>query len=272
MPATSIVIFGGAGFLGSAISKAALSKGWQVTSISRQGRPREDRDWHDKVKWVKGDAFDADSFSAELSEADHVAHTIGILDYRGFMKEQKISKAIDKIGGTLYDAFRDLVPTTTPTSEDLQIYDRLNREAAISVSNEAVKHKNLKSFVYVSAAGGFPGIPQRYITTKRQAEDHISSLPSRTFRSILFRPGFMFSDDRGFTKPVARVLGLSYALNSSLSGKIPLIGAAGVKPLAVERVGSAVVEACDSDRVEGVVEIHQIEALADVRWRAEMIV
>lgn len=272
MTAPSIVVFGGAGYLGSCISKAALSKGWQVTSISRKGRPAETRDWHARVNWVKGDAFNSESFSDALSKADHVAHTIGILDYRGFMSERKMSKVVDKLGSTFYDALREFVPSTTPSSAELQIYDRLNRDAAVSVSDEAVRHKNLKSFVYISAAAGFPGIPQRYITTKREAEDHITSLKDKTFRSILFRPGFMFSDDRGFTKPVGRLLGLSYALNSSLSGRIPYIGAAGVKPLAVERVGSAVVEACDNEQIEGIVDIHQIEALADVRWRAEMIV
>lgn len=272
MPAPSLVVFGGAGYLGSSISKAAISKGWQVTSISRKGRPAKSSAWHDKVNWVKGDAFKSESFSEALASADHVAHTIGVLDYRGFMTEPKISKAIDKVGNTVYDAFREIIPSTSPSSDELQIYDRLNREAAMSVSMEATKYKNLKSFVYISAAAEFPGISQRYITTKREAENYIMGLQDKSFRSIIFRPGFMFSDDRAFTKPVGRLLGLSYALNSSLSGRIPGIGAAGVKPLAVERVGSAVVEACDNEQIDGVVDIHQIEALADVRWRAEMIV
>lgn len=277
----SIAIFGGAGFLGSSVAKAALSKGWRVTSIGRHGRPAaaKGEDWHDRIDWVTGDAFRPETFRESLAGVQHVVHTIGILDYRGFMQEPRIGKVLDKLGGTVYDAVQEVISSSSSSSSrqespELQRYDRLNREALESVSREAAKLPNIKSFTYVSAADGFPGIPRRYITTKREAEQYLQTLPATTttFRPIIMRPGFMFSETHGLTKPLARVLGLSYALNSSLNGKLPFIGAAGVKPLAVDRVGSAIVEACADDRVHGIVEIHQIEALADIRWRAEMIV
>lgn len=314
---SSIVIFGGAGFLGSAIARAALSKGWRVTSVSRQGRPPttpttpttitttpppgKGTDWHDAVEWVRGDAFDPATYSGVLETADHVAHTVGILDHRDIRSQRSPSKILDRLGSTLYDSFRELVPPTTttktPTTTDadqvdpLGVYDKINYEAAVAVATEVKRHANVRSFLYVSTADGFPGVPRRYVESKRRAERSLTTLLSQPssssesssselerkkegIRTILFRPGFMYDDTgRGFTRPLARVLGLSYAANSSLGGRLgPILGAAGAKPLSVDRVGSAVVEACDDGKVSGPVEVFRIEALADMRWRAEMIV
>lgn len=310
-----LLVFGGAGFLGSQVSRAALRKGWQVTCVSRSGRPSpassstsslpQAPTWHDEVEWVTGDAFTPSSYAEPLCAAQHVVTTIGVLDYRGFMRERRPGRVLDKLSLTLRDAALDMVPTSLlnrsgsssstvlrQDDEALRHYDLMNRDAAIAIAEQVARHENVRSLVYVSAAAGFPGIPARYMTSKRAAESHLMDMynargagtATGTFRPILFRPGFMFSDHhddkndaaggkaRGFTKPVARVLGLSYALNSALGNRVPGIGAAGVKPLAVERVGSAIVEACDDERIVGPVEVHQIEALADVRWRAEMIV
>ncbi len=178
---------------------------------------------------------------------------------------------LNRLGSTLFDTFRESVdsPKWGP-AEQLDVYDRLNREAAITVSDAVAKHSNVDTFVYVSAADGFPGVPKRYISTKRQAETHIDTLAER-FRPIYFRPGFMFSSGKPYTRQLARLLGLSYAMNSATNFRLP-IGAAGTKPLSVERVAAAIVEACEDARVAGPVEVPQIEALADRQWRRNMIV
>ena len=251
------------------MSKASLSKGWKVKSISRSGRPCTHQPWHDEVEWVKADAFNSAVYAPHLASVDHVVTTIGVLDYRGALTDPSIPRKIDKLGNTLYDAIKELAPTNTvQESPRLELYDKLNYEAAKCVADETAKHASIKSLVYVSAADGFPGIPQRYITTKRKAERYIDALP---LRSIFFRPGFMFSDAKGFTKPLARLLGLSYAAQSAFSGAIPLLGAAGVKPLLVDRVGKAIIQACEDESCSGPIEVFQIEALADLRWRAEML-
>jgi hypothetical protein len=49
------------------------------------------------------------------------------------------------------------------------------------------------------------------------------------------------------------------------------IGAAGEKPLKVETVAEAVVEALGDDTVQGPIEIPQIEDLASKAWRKTML-
>ncbi|XP_074573489.1 uncharacterized protein LOC141829913 [Curcuma longa] len=49
-----IVVLGGTGFVGSAICKAAVSKGIEVVSVSRSGRPSYTDSWIDQVRWIAG--------------------------------------------------------------------------------------------------------------------------------------------------------------------------------------------------------------------------
>ncbi|KAM0934496.1 putative NAD-dependent epimerase/dehydratase, NAD(P)-binding domain superfamily [Dioscorea sansibarensis] len=49
-----IVVLGGSGFVGTAICKAAVSKGIKVVSLSRSGRPSYSDSWVDQVTWVAG--------------------------------------------------------------------------------------------------------------------------------------------------------------------------------------------------------------------------
>ena len=262
----TLLVTGGNGFLGSHICRSAVTKGWKVLAVCRSGRPANGPAWHDRVEWIKGDVFEPDSVKSAMGRADHVAHTIGILDYRGFMTEQRPSRVLDRLGLTIRDAVAEVLPLGKGSPE-LQIYDRLNRDAAVQTIDLARQHSNVKSFLYISAAAAFPGIPQRYITTKRQAEEHL--LNTDRLRPIVLRPGFMYNE--GPTKTAAHLIGLSYAANSATGNRIPGIGGAGVKPLAVARVGDAIVEACADEQVHGIIEVHGIEALADARWRSEML-
>ncbi|GFP89501.1 uncharacterized protein at1g32220 chloroplastic [Phtheirospermum japonicum] len=49
-----IVVLGGSGFVGTAICKAAVSKGIEVISLSRSGRPSYLDSWVDQVTWLTG--------------------------------------------------------------------------------------------------------------------------------------------------------------------------------------------------------------------------
>lgn len=149
-------------------------------------------------------------------------------------------------------------------------YELMNRDSAITLAKEAA-HANVSSFCYISAAAGAPILPQRYITTKRDAESTIStSFPK--MRSIFIRPGFLYDSSRGFTMPMAAVTYGGYLANSLTGGNLTwLMGAGGSKPLRADLVAEAVVEGLDDKDVKGPVEVKEIEELANRAWRRGML-
>ena len=61
--AIKVTVFGGSGFVGSRVCKALVSKGAEVTSVSRSGRCPEwasDEAWTKHVTWAEVDLLDAD--------------------------------------------------------------------------------------------------------------------------------------------------------------------------------------------------------------------
>ncbi|KAH6826489.1 Rossmann-fold superfamily protein [Perilla frutescens var. hirtella] len=71
-----VVVLGGSGFVGSAICKAAVSKGIEVISLSRSGRPSYSDSWVDQVNWLTGDVFYA-NWDEVLIGATAVVSTLG---------------------------------------------------------------------------------------------------------------------------------------------------------------------------------------------------
>lgn len=114
-------------------------------------------------------------------------------------------------------------------------------------------------------------LPKRYITTKRDAESTIaSSLPK--LRSLFIRPGLLYDSSRMFTMPIAAAGSVGNIVNSILGGRLSSIaGAAVEKPLKVDVVAEAVVEAIEDASAKGVVSTNDIEALATKGWRRGML-
>uniref|UniRef100_A0A2C9U3X2 NAD-dependent epimerase/dehydratase domain-containing protein n=1 Tax=Manihot esculenta TaxID=3983 RepID=A0A2C9U3X2_MANES len=71
-----VVVLGGNGFVGSAICKAAVSKGIEVISLNRSGRPTYPGSWVDQVTWISGDVFYA-NWDEVLVGATAVVSTLG---------------------------------------------------------------------------------------------------------------------------------------------------------------------------------------------------
>lgn len=124
--------------------------------------------------------------------------------------------------------------------------------------------------MYISAAAGAPVLPARYITTKREAEATIAStLPE--LRSIFVRPGFMYDSSRKFTLPIALGGFVTSELNNFFGRKLGFLGSMAEKPLKVDVVGEAVVEALEDASTKGAVGTKQLEALATKAWRKTML-
>jgi len=140
---------------------------------------------------------------------------------------------------------------------------------AIALAQES-SNEHVPTFVYISAAAGAPILPARYITTKREAEQTIASnLPE--LRSIFIRPSFMYDSSRKFTLPIALGGFVASEVNALLGNKLGFLGAMAEKPLKVDVVGDAVVEALEDESTKGAVGTKQIEALATKAWRKSML-
>ncbi|WVQ93993.1 hypothetical protein IAU59_001071 [Kwoniella sp. CBS 9459] len=79
-----LLVVGGNGFLGSAICKAAVSKGWEVSSMSSSGKPYttpagHTPAWVPRVSWHSASAFEPSTYSSLIANQDAVVHTLGIL-------------------------------------------------------------------------------------------------------------------------------------------------------------------------------------------------
>ena len=165
-----------------------------------------------------------------------------------------------------------MIPAGSPVS---QCPPHANIHPAITLAEESIAAapETLSSFVYISAADGSVVLPSRYLSTKREAEAAITTLSKakKPFRPILLRPGFLYDSTRPVTMPLAGLMGVTSAVNSLFGGKLPLLGAAGYKPLKVGVVAEAAVEAIARESVKGVVEVKDIEELYSKAWRRGML-
>lgn len=233
------------------------------------------------MTWAKGDILNPTTYTSHLKDATAVVHTMGILleaDYKGVLsgKESTFSGLSRAFSSTKAGSSSD--PLNRSSGEELgrgekdgQItYELMNRDSAIALAQEA-ERAGASSFVYISAAAGAPMLPGRYITTKREAESTIAS-NMRRLRSVFVRPGFLYDNSRKFTLPIAASGMVGSTVNSMLGGNLTSIfGAAVEKPLKVDLVADAVVEAIADDSAKGVMDTRQIEALAAKAWRRTML-
>ncbi|KAK5129562.1 hypothetical protein LTR08_003148 [Meristemomyces frigidus] len=284
-----LVVCGGNGFLGSRICQAAVARDWDVTSISRSGEPnwpsvsshQTAPAWSSSVTWRSANILHPETYKDDLEGAYAVVHSMGILleaDYKGVLtgKESPIAGlrrafSSTKRGGNVNPLERQAGQQLDPGEQDGQItYELMNRDSAITLAKEADNAK-VPSFAYISAAAGAPVLPGRYITTKREAEDTISSTFPR-MRSLFIRPGFLYDSSRGFTMPMAAVTYGGFLANSLTGGNLTwLMGAGGAKPLKADLVAAAVVEGLADESVKGPVEVKEIEELANRAWRRGML-
>lgn len=158
-----------------------------------------------------------------------------------------------------------------PMEKDGQLtYEVMNRDSAVALAQEA-NSKDVKTFVFISAAAGAPILPGRYISTKREAESIIASEFPK-MRSIFIRPGMLYDSSRTITMPLAGITSMGYMADSITGGMLRgFMGAGVTKPLKANDVGEAVVEAVDSEEITGVVETAKIETLANTAWRKGML-
>ncbi|KAK0228611.1 hypothetical protein IW262DRAFT_1351908 [Armillaria fumosa] len=290
MSVTKIVVVGGNGFIGSAVCRAALTRGMQVTSVSSSGRPyRTPRGhspaWTEKVTWLQGTAHDPSTFADALKDAHGVVHTLGTL-----LDDGKYKNAVKE--GSLVGLVGSLIGSQNPLEKTSSGYESLNRDAALRVCEAFVDSgptdgPSPRPFVYISAEDIFrPIIPARYIETKREAESGIDSLVSQKpglFRGVYIRPSLVYhAHFRPLSTPFAALLEFSAVMHSKVPRGFPtpssvlrsigsevtdsMSNALIIPPIHVDHVAEAVCVALENDEVSGAVGVRRMREM--IGWMA----
>ncbi|KAF9544520.1 hypothetical protein EC957_011916 [Mortierella hygrophila] len=270
--AKKLLVVGGTGGVGFQVCKVAVARGWDVTSLSRRGKPtltetnQKDfvapQGWTHKVNWAQGDSLNPSTYKEVIAGTDSVVHTVGLLledDY----KEVLHSQNFDELSKSVQTAIRGQNPLDARKTPKAGLtYEKVNRDTAITVANEAAK-EGIESFAFVSAAFSPPMVPNRYVTTKREAETALLTHPAG-FRPIIFRPGFLSTPERPVTLPLAGLLQISSAiLGDSVRGTIPFAQALSTPPLEMETFARAIVNSLENPEIRGIIDVEGIAELAN---------
>lgn len=138
---------------GSRICKAAVGRGWDVTSISRSGEPTWSSvtsspaapPWSTSVSWQKADILKPATYKSLLKDADAVVHSMGILleaDYKGVLTGKEsiwsgLSRAFSATkGGSQNPLERQEGEELKPQEKDGQLtYELMNRDSGTAFAS-----------------------------------------------------------------------------------------------------------------------------------------
>ncbi|KAI3691983.1 hypothetical protein L6452_31787 [Arctium lappa] len=234
--AEKLVVLGGSGFVGSAICKAAVSRGIEVISLSRSGRPTTLSSWEDQVTWITGDVFYV-NWDEVLPGATAVISTLG-----GFGSEEQMQ--------------------------------RINGEANV-IAVTAAKEYGIPKFVLISVHDyNIPSflLTSGYFTGKRKAESEVLSKYPNS--GVVLRPGFIYGKRKVgdyeipldlIGEPLERFLNATASFTKPLSS-LPASDLLLAPPVSVDDVALAAVNAVKDDDFFGIFTIDQIkEAAAGVK-------
>ncbi|KAH7921743.1 NAD(P)-binding protein [Leucogyrophana mollusca] len=234
-----VLVVGGNGFIGSAVCKAALARGMEVTSISSSGRPYRTPKghtpaWASKVDWRKADALRPETYAQLLSGVNAVVHTLGTLLEDG---QYKAALANGDVSGLVRHFVSGLAGhgnnplERKPDDQTNTSYEIMNRDSALRVceaftsSSPVGETAEVRPFVYISAEDIYrPLISARYIETKREAERRIEQLISDKphYRGVYIRPSLVYhAHHRPLTSPLAALIDLSATLHENLPPNLP---------------------------------------------------
>ncbi|KAF8580871.1 mitochondrial protein [Ramaria rubella] len=237
-----LLVVGGNGFVGSAVCRAALGRGWEVTSISSSGKPfRTPKghapSWTSNVSWHTASALVPDSYRALLRNKTAVVHTVGTLLETAQYKEAVRGSDVGGLAKTVFGTWAggDGSNPLKRGASHPGSYETINRDTALRIcetylsviadaSSDSASARKPYAFVYLSAEDmGRPFIPRRYIETKRQAEKGIEELCHGTgVRGIFVRPSFIYHPHlRPITSPIAALVSLSATIHEKAPSVIP---------------------------------------------------
>jgi len=193
-----VAVFGGTGYVGSAVCERLVKKGYAVTAVSRRGtNPKPGDEFLDQVSWVKGDATDPATVKKIVNDADAVVHAVGLLfDVDSGLANLNI---IVSGSGSLPDESSTYDNVTRKTM--FNIADAI--EGKLSFPSLGKKEKFPLCFVSCAEAG-WPDVAggsfveeklapewlKKYLGAKRLVEKRLST--STKIRSAIYRPSLIW--------------------------------------------------------------------------------
>lgn len=165
--APSMIVFGGSGYVGSAVARLAIQRGWSVISASRTGRPtipvaKALGPWVDSVTWEQADALDRPSV------------------YELFERYPETTAVVSCIGALTLDKKRGRA---------------INGDASVNIAAAVYETPEVKKMVFISAATVWPlnkiGL-KGYFEGKRYCEKAMAT--NLGDRAVSLRPGFIYGN------------------------------------------------------------------------------
>ena len=207
-----IIVFGGNGYVGNSVIRAALDMGLEVTSIARSGHPKSgDTAGLESVEWVKGDLLSDvdDSWKSRLEGAKGAISCVGAFGSNDWM-------------------------------------EKVNGDANINAVSACVR-AGVERFTFISTVENNlpPFILSGYFNGKRRAETAVCDAYPTT--GTVLRPSFVYGTRRegGLTIPLG-VVGKPLETILSCPGfnqlkNVPFMKAIFTPPVSVESVGAVAV-------------------------------
>ncbi len=155
-----VLLVGGSGFIGTALSATLVERGHDVTVLSRSP---DDEDLPDGVETAMGDVTAYDSIEPAFEGQDAVYNLVAL------------SPLFEPKGGN-------------------EMHDRLHRGGTENCLRAAEEH-DVEHFVQLSALGADPDGPTHYIRAKGQAEELVRD---SELDWTIFRPSVVFGDGGEF--------------------------------------------------------------------------
>jgi len=256
--ATKVAVFGGTGYVGSAVCERLINRGYDVTAVSRRGvNPKPGNDALEQVNWVSGDATDPSVVKKIVEKSDAAVHAIGLL----FDVDSGLAN------------FNTIVSGSGSLPGDESTYDAITRQTMFNVIDAIEKKGSFPSLgkkekfplCFVSAAeAGWPDVSggsfvednlapawlKKYLGAKRLVEARLNS--SSKIRAAIFRPSLIWDFTKFDVLPVIPIFNLACAVG------VPFVD----KTVQVGTLADAIVQGISDNEVEGVQRYMEMEELA----------
>ena len=168
----TVLVTGGAGFVGNNIIEKLVNRGEPVRAMVRTPEKAEKRlgKYGNKVEIVQGDVTDRSSLSRVMNGINAVVHTVAI--------------SMEKGG---------------------QTYDEVNYQGTINVADAAMD-AGIKRFINISQNGADSSLPYRFLASKGKAQEYVAST---NLAWTAIRPSAIFGPQDEFFNTFARLVRLT---------------------------------------------------------------